>query len=234
MSFIKNMLNGGPKKPDPVQQVRIQVAKDNLEKEKAKEGQEGQLKKTDEKMDKVNHEINQLETEVKALIQQKRKDKATIVLKKLKGKKEVLIRLQKQSNFLNKQAGLLEDTEQDMEMLNAMRDANKVNSKNRDKQEELTDELMKAKEMHQLADQRRNEICCMCDCDDDEDDLDDMMKDYEAQANQEMELNFDKANKNLITDKQQQPPHKQSAAKEYDFDSIMVELMNKSQWRLIN
>lgn len=228
MSFIKNMFGGGAKKPDPVVQAKIQAEKDNLDKERAKEKLEDGLKKTDDKIDKVNQEIGALETEVKSLIQQKRKDKATVVLKKLKGKKEVLIRLQKQSNFLTKQMGLLEDTEQDMDLLNTMKDVNKINAKNRDKQEELTDELMKAKELQQEADQRRNELNDLMDDDEDEDDLNDMMAEYEAQANDELAHNFNTADKNLLPDKGQAVPQKQAqgAKKDDNFDSLMAELMN--------
>lgn len=229
MSFIKNMFGGGAKKPqvDPTQQKKIQDERDNLEKERAKEKLEDAVKKTEDKVEKVNNEIAQLETEVKTLIQQKRKDKATVVLKKLKGKKEILIKLQKQGNFLYKQMGMLENTESDMDLMETMKQVNAVNSKNRDKQEELTDELMKAKEMQQEADQRRSELNDLMEDDEDEDELDDMMKEYEQQANDEIAMNFNKADKDIISESkigQTQKP--QAAKKEDNFDSLMAELMN--------
>lgn len=229
MSFIKNMFGGGKKQPDPAQQAKIQVEKDNLEKERAKEKLEEGIKKTDDKIEKTNQEIAQLENEVKLLIQQKRKDKATVVLKKLKGKKEVLIKLQKQSNFLTKQMGLMEDTEQDMDLLDTMKAANKVNEKNRNKAEELNDELMKAKELQDEANQRRNELNDLMDDDEDEDDLADMMAEYEQQANDELKLGFNNADKNIISDKGQAIPaqkNTQASKKEDNFDSLMAELMN--------
>lgn len=230
MSFIKNMFGGGPKKPvvDPNQQKKIQVEKDNLEKERAKETLEVAVKKTEDKVEKVNSEISVLEAEVKSLIQQKRKDKATVVLKKLKGKKEILIKLQKQGNFLYKQMGMLEDTESDMDLMETMKQVNTVNAKNRDKQEELTDELMKAKEMQQEAEQRRSELNDLMEDDDDEDDLDDMMKEYEQQANDEIAMNFDKADKNIISESKigAQTQKAQTGKKEDNFDSLMSELMN--------
>lgn len=230
MSFIKNMFGGGPKKPvvDPNQQKKIQVEKDNLEKERAKETLEVAVKKTEDKVEKVNSEISVLEAEVKSLIQQKRKDKATVVLKKLKGKKEILIKLQKQGNFLYKQMGMLEDTESDMDLMETMKQVNTVNAKNRDKQEELTDELMKAKEMQQEAEQRRSELNDLMEDDDDEDDLDDMMKEYEQQANDEIAMNFDKADKNIISESKMgaHTQKAQAGKKEDNFDSLMAELMN--------
>lgn len=229
MSFIKNMFGGGKKQPDPAQTAKIQAEKDNLEKERAKEKLEDGIKKTDEKIEKVNQEIAVLEAEVKSLITQKRKDKATVVLKKLKAKKEVAIKLSKQANFLTKQLATLEDTEQDMDLLDTLKQTNKINAKNREKQEELTDELMKAKELQDEATQRRNELNDLMDDDEDEDDLNDMMAEYEAQANEELALNFNAADKHLISDKGQTAPAQKSAQpakKEDNFDSLMAELMN--------
>lgn len=233
MSFITNLFGGGSKKPqiDPAQQKKIQVEKDNLEKERAKEKLEDAVKKTDEKVEKINNEIAQLENEVKSLIQAKRKDKAAVVLKKLKSKKEMLIKLQKQSNFLAKQAGLLEDTEQDMDLMETMKQVNKVTEAQRNKQEELTDELMKAKELQQEAEQRRAELNDLMDDDEDEDELNDMMAEYEAQANEDEKLrmaqNFDKAQKGIITEQPGKTAQTQAPAKKQDnFDSLMAELMN--------
>lgn len=229
MSFIKNMFGGGKKQPDPTQVAKIQAEKDNLDKERAKEKLEDGVKKTEDKIDKVNQEITVLENEVKSLIQQKRKDKATVVLKKLKGKKDVMLKLQKQSTFLHKQMALLEDTEQDMDLLDTMKSVNKINAKNRDKQEELTDELMKAKELQDEANQRRNELNDLMDDDEDEDDLNDMMAEYEQQANDELAMGFKNAEKNIISDKGQAIPaqkNAQGAKKEDNFDSLMAELMN--------
>lgn len=230
MSFIKNMFGGGaaPKKPDPVQQKKIESERSNLDKEKAKEKLEDAAKKTDLKIDKINEEIGALESEVKQLIVQKRKDKATVVLKKLKQKKEMVVRLQKQANMLNKQMGLMEDTEQDMDLFEVMKDANKVNQKNRDQQDQLTDELMKAKELEQEAGQRRQELNDLMDDDEDQDDLDDMMKEYEKEANEEIKLGFDKADKKILsgdkTKAQTQPV--QQKKQQDNFDSMLADLMN--------
>ena len=228
---MKNLFGGGsaPKKPDPVQQKKITEAKSELEKEQAKEKLEKFLKTTDDKMDKTNKEIEQLEREVKQHIMDKRKDKATIVLKKIKQKKEVLLKCQKQSTMMHKQMALMEDTEQDMGLFDAIKSANAVNQKNRDQQEQLQDELMKAKELDQESKMRRDELNELMDDDEDQDEIDDMLKEYEQQAADEMKLGFKDADKTIIDKKAQtqtgqtQPAQKQ---KDNNFDSLMAELMN--------
>ena len=225
--MFKNLFGSSKPQIDPSQQKRIEEERGKLEKERAKEKLDESLKKTDEKLDKVNAEIAQLEAEVKQLIMQKRKDKAAVVLKKLKGKKEVAIKYQKQSAFLMKQTGLLEDTEADLELFETMKDVNKINQKNRDQQDQLRDELALAKELDDEAKMRRDELNDLMDDDEDQDDLDDMMKQYEQEANEELKMGFDKAdNKILDSSSQKKQTQPVAARKEDNFDNLMAELMN--------
>ena len=226
--MFKNLFGSSkPAKPDAAQQKKIDEEKANLEKERAKEKLDENLKKTEEKLDQLNVEIGKLENEVKQHIMSKRKDKAAVVLKKLKGKKDVALKLQKQSAFLAKQSGLLEDSEQDTELFETMKEVNKINQKNRDQQDLLRDELATAKELDQEAKMRRDELNDLMDDDEDQDDLDDMMKEYEDQANEELKMGFDKADKNIITPGKQtsQLPAQQNK-KADNFDNLMAELMN--------
>lgn len=215
-------------KPDPSQQKKIEEERANLDKERAKEKLDDNLKKTEEKLDKLNGEITLLENEVKAHIMNKRKDKAAVVLKKLKGKKEVALKMQKHSALLAKQSGLLEDTEADLELFETMKEVNKINQKNRDQQDLLRDVLATAKELDQEAKMRRDELNDLMEDDDEQDDLDDMMKEYEDRANDELKMGFANADKNIITPGKQatQLPGQQNAKKADNFDNLMAELMN--------
>ena len=212
---------------DPAQQKNIESERATLDKERAKEKLDGTLKKTEDKMEILNEEIAILENEVRAHIISKRKDKAAVVLKKLKGKKEAALRLQKQFNLLAKQSNNLEDTEADLELYNAVKLANKVNLDNRNLKEKLQEELIAAKEFDQETKMRRDELIDLMDDDEDQDELDDMMKEYEDQANEELKMRFDKADKNIIMpNKQTNQLPAQQKKKADNFDKLIADLLN--------
>lgn len=230
MSFLGKIFGGGPKKPavDPTQQAKIQQEKAAFQTEKAKETIEEQIKKMEEKVDKANQEIAALETQVKQHLMEKKKEKATVVLKKLKAKKENAAKLTKMSMALQQQLINLESTTDDSEFIEAIKAGNKIQELNRDKFEQQAEEIQKMKELQEEHKMRQQEMDDILNMDDDQDELDDMMKEYEQQAADEMALGFDKTDKLIQKPAQTQPAQTQQpkAQKKDDFDSMLAGLMS--------
>jgi ABC-type nitrate/sulfonate/bicarbonate transport system substrate-binding protein len=153
------------------------------------------------------------------------------VLKQLKTKKDQVIRFQNQGNLLFKQVAQLEESEEDRDLVEALKEANKYQEKNREKHEALADELMKAKELEDEHKQRRAEIDDLLAPDEEEnEDLDAMMKEYEDEVKDEIALGFKDADKNIITPNKtpvaQTNTAKPQQKKDENFDSLMADLMN--------
>ena len=231
MSFLGKIFGGGPKKPavDPVQQQKIQQEKAQFQTDKAKETIEEQMKKMEEKVEKANQEIAVLETQVKQHLMEKKKDKAAVVLKKLKAKKENAAKLTKMSMALQQQLINLESTTDDSDFIEAIKAGNKVQEANRDKYEQQAEEIQKMKELQEEHKMRQGEIDDILNMDDDQDDLDEMMKEYEQQAADEMVMNFEKTDKMIQKNPAQTNPAQTQPAKAQkkdDFDSMFAGLMS--------
>lgn len=231
MSFLGKIFGGGPKKPavDPVQQQKIQQEKAQFQTDKAKETIEEQMKKMEEKVEKANQEIAVLETQVKQHLMEKKKDKAAVVLKKLKAKKENAAKLTKMSMALQQQLINLESTTDDSDFIEAIKAGNKVQEANRDKYEQQAEEIQKMKELQEEHKMRQGEIDDILNMDDDQDDLDEMMKEYEQQAADEMAMNFEKTDKMIQKNPAQTNPAQTQPAKAQkkdDFDSMLAGLMS--------
>ena len=152
------------------------------------------------------------------------KEKAKNLLKKVKTRRDNVVKLNKQVNLLYKQIANLESLEQDEELFDVIRDANKVQEMNQQNIEKYTAELEKARELDQQRQMNDEVIDDMLNDDEDEDELDDMLKQYENEAASEMKANFNKAeqNANITPERQPDQHHLQADG----FDRLMAELMD--------
>lgn len=200
MSFFMNLFGGGsPSKPDPTEQKKSQSEEQKLD---VKAKLDSGIEKSEKQIQTLEKDIKDLETELKSLLIQKRKDKATVILKKVKAKKQILIRVMNQVAFCERQKNLMEVTQGDMDLLDTIKAANLANQKNRDKHDMLAEELLRAKEIETEYKQRRDEIDdLMKDDDEDKDVLEEMMANYEQEVADSMQDAFKIADMNILSGK---------------------------------
>ena len=226
MSFIKNLFQKGDNTASKTEAKKAADAREILEKEKAREKLEQCLGKTDLQLERLYEEIAELETLVKSHIKLKQKDKAMMVLKKLKAKKGTYTRLQKNMNFLSKQATFMESNFNDDDLLDTMKTLNRANSNTRQMQENLANEVTLAKELAQEATMNRQALDDLLDDDDDKEEIDAMMEKYESQIAEDLKANFQQADKKLATPGTGKSQKSRPVPKPVsDLDDLIEELM---------
>jgi hypothetical protein len=125
-------------------------------------------------------------------------------LTKVKSKRDAVVKLNKQVNLLHKQSANMESVEQDKDLMDILKQTNKVQEDNQKNVEALQEELEKARELEQERKMNDDMLNNLLDNDDDEDDLNDMLAEYEQEAALEMQSNFNKADQQSGTLPQQQ------------------------------
>ena len=144
------------------------------------------------KIDIKYKEIKQLERKVKDLLLTNQKNKKTLamtILKNIKRKRQAIVKLNKQLNLLIKKEAVLSSQEEDEELYRAMKGANKTLEKTLQTKQDQIEVLEQTRELEtrykELEELHRD---LMEDSDDDE--IDDMLKEYEAEAIRESQLEF--------------------------------------------
>lgn len=184
MSFFKKIFSKKQKNTSPnTLQTEIEAEKAEFETLKLIETIQEKLKVLELKVEKKQDEVKKMESRIRKLIKLDQKPKAKTVLRKVKAKREQIIRLHKHINILNKQLINLESSKEDKELLEMMKLSNQVLEKQQQNAAGLEDELIIAKE---LEDQRKENDAFLDELfEDDEDELEDMMKEYEKEEKEE-------------------------------------------------
>ena len=230
MAFLGKMFGGSQQSAiDPAQQAKIQHEKNAFEMEKAKEIIGEKMKKMEEKVDKENEDITALEGKVRQLLLEKKKDKAMMVLKKIKAKKENAAKLTKMSMALQQQLINLESTTDDSEFIEAIKAGNNIQELNRNKFEDQAEEIQKMKELQDEHKMRQQQIDDILNMDDDQDELDEMMEKIEEELALDMAAKFNDVQIGLTEKPAQTNPAQTQPAKAQkkdDFDSMLAGLLS--------
>lgn len=134
----------------------------------------------------LNIEILALEKEAKALITSKNKQKAMLSMKKIKGKKDKLIKVTKQIAHLENVKFNLENENDDSEFFEAIRQANKVAEARAKRHEEHLDVMARMKELNDEYKQQQEQMNEYLEIDDAElEDLDTLYEQYAEELRQE-------------------------------------------------
>merc|ERR1711976_853190 len=212
------------KEPTPAEiakQKQMEKEKDAFEVEKNLENLQKSINGFDAKISNLEKKISEGETQVKQLIQAGQKDKAKRTLKNVKRYKDEIVGLQGKLNFLEKQKIQIESQKDDAGFYDALKDGNKIIAKNQEKQEQMLEEVERAKELENEG-KMHNEMLANYFEDSADEDLDDELAGYEQDLALEMDANFNNANSNIISQPQQQTTQPQ---KKNDVDDMFANLM---------
>lgn len=161
MAFIANFFGFGDSSKDKAEE---QKNRDEKEKENhllAVKTINESIIKLENSMEDQNKDILKLEADIRSLIMNKQKQKAAVLIKKVKLKKSRLATLSKQTMTLHNQLVNLENQSDDSEFFHALKVANKVNQARQERQDEYLDVLTQAKEIQndiKLHQQRIDEL----------------------------------------------------------------------------
>ena len=217
-------------KPQPApQQAHPQLASSDQAKAKI----ELFIAKTEEKIELKKKENEIMGRKIVDLLKEGKKDLAKRVLIRKKKNEEFIVSAGKKIIFMEKAMHHIEESISTQEMAETLTETNKILEKNREKHDEIMDNVHQVKEMKQaseMAHQELNELMNQNDDEEDED-LEAMMKEYEEQVNQEMKDKFKQADEQMgIQAKQKNPPQQQAAKQKEppkkEFDALMKELLN--------
>lgn len=225
MSFVKNLFRS--KKPIPSKQQaqlakEIQKEKNSLHVEQTSEALANSIKKFQSKIEKQT-EVNRLLKEtVKRHLQAGHKDRAKIVLRKIKRNEELVIRMRKQVNILEKQSLGIEEIQTNQEFAEILAMANQVQLKNKNHLEDLNEELAIAKEVE--FDREQSNLM-----------FDELLQSDDSDLEEEIGELFEEYEKELQIDHVVQPhvqvpttikvPEKSEEEKKDEFSMLMAQMM---------
>ena len=216
--------NKAPTPQEIAHQEAIKREQEQFSQAKTMEKSGTTIKKFEAKIADLEQKIAQGETQIKAHLTAKNKDKAKRELTKVKAYKQQIVNVQGQLNMLEKQNMNITTANDDTDFANTLKDNNAMLEKNQHKQEEMMEQLEKAKELENEQKMNQEMMNGMLDQSEDSE-LDDEFARQEAEALGEQANAYDKQfdNNQGLSTKVNVPAQKEK--KTDDVDDMFAQMM---------